>query len=274
MNEMRFFAPELRDLMASSMVCNNGVLHNDIKVLIQYLINRSQSITVNEPEHANPQIGTYNPPKFGRAYYFNKDGFKLRDVRKFSIDCENNASKRIDHDDMAPEFERCQKLYSKVNVSARGTSNLFLWFCADHGHCYGFHMTGAEGRKDPAASLYSHLATPPDPVFYDFACNLQEYCLNRECGFYKDVRFFHDIFHSYAHKCSCTFRSNRLQGFETVNSEVCEQFNSFIQCLKKSARQMSQTHFCFYLQFFLHEWNERKRCTYLRKIRVALAGLE
>lgn len=135
-------------------------------------------------------------------------------------------------------------------------------------------MTGAEGRKDPAASLYSHLENPPTDIFYDFACNLQEYCLNRESGYYKNVRFFHDVFHSYAHKCSYAFKSRRLQGFESVNSEICEQFNSFIQCIKKSARQMNQSHFCFYLQFFLHEWNERKRLVTQGKTRVALAGLQ
>ena len=100
-------------------------------------------------------------------------------------------------------------------------------------------------------------------VFYDFACNLQEYCLNRESGYYNSVRFFfHDIFHSYAHKCSSAFKSTRVQGFETVNSEICEQFNSFLRCIKRSARQMSQTHFCFYLQCFLHEWNRSKKTVY------------
>ena len=95
-------------------------------------------------------------------------------------------------------------------------------------------------------------------MFYDFACNLQEYCLNRESGYYNSVRFFHDIFHSYAHKCSSAFKSTRVQGFETVNSEICEQFNSFLRCIKSSARQMSQTHFCFYLPFFL-AWMESKQ---------------
>ena len=135
-------------------------------------------------------------------------------------------------------------------------------------------MTHAEGRKDPSASLYSYLEHPPTDIFYDFACNLQEYCLNRESGFYKDVRFFHDIFHGFTHKCSCAFRSSRLQGFESVNSEICEQFNSFLQNIKKSARQMTQEHFCFYLQFFLHQWNDRKKDVLQKKIKVALAGLE
>ncbi|WAR02073.1 hypothetical protein MAR_008631, partial [Mya arenaria] len=256
MYEMRSFAPEIRDLIAESMLNNNNILPDDIKLFLVHLTNESLNLPVYAPEDATFQFGTYNPEKLGRAYYFNEHGVKLRNVRKFQID-EDRAGRNNDHDDEAMDFERCRKIYSKIQQSAPGTSNLFLWFCPDHGHCYGFHMTVAEGRKDPSASLYSHLAKPPQAVFYDFACNLQEYCLNRESGYYKNVRFFHDIFHGYSHKCSTSFRSSRLQGFESVNSEICEQFNSFIQILKKSARQMTQSHFCFYLQFFIHDLSEQ-----------------
>ena len=277
MNNMRCYAPELRDLIAVSLKSNNsndGKLEDYISQFLKYLINECLDLEVNEPEAAVPQPGSYNPAKYGRAYYFNKSGLKLRNTRKFTIDKNRSSKYNDDHDDVAQDFERCQKLFSKAHNSARGTTSLFLWFCADHGHCYGFHMTYAEGRKDPSASLYSYLESPPTDIFYDFACNLQEYCLNRESGYYKDVRFFHDIFHGYTHKCSCAFRSSRLQGFESVNSEICEQFNSFLQNIKKSARQMTQEHFCFYLQFFLHQWNIRKKDVYQKKIKVALAGLE
>ncbi|KAL4229192.1 hypothetical protein ACF0H5_012236 [Mactra antiquata] len=273
MNSMRSYAPEIKDLICESMNCHNGYLPFDIRLFIQYILKECLSINYVEPAPASPQPDTYNPAKFGRAYYFNKNGLKLRTIRQFSIDNENTVRRNVDHDDGTLDFEKCQKLFSKSQNSAKGTSNLFLWFCADHGHCYGFHMTGAEGRKDPAASLYSYLENPPKDIFYDFACNLQEYCLNRESGYFKNVRFFHDIFHGYSHKCSRAFSSSRLQGFESVNSEICEQFNSFIQCIKKSGRQMSQIHFCFYLQFFLHEWNERKRILYNKKLRIAMAGL-
>ncbi|KAL4221197.1 hypothetical protein ACF0H5_019461 [Mactra antiquata] len=273
MNSMRSYAPEIKDLICESMNCHNGYLPFDIRLFIQYILKECLSINYVEPAPASPQPDTYNPAKFGRAYYFNKNGLKLRNIRQFSIDNENTVRRNVDHDDGTLDFEKCQKLFSKSQNSAKGTSNLFLWFCADHGHCYGFHMTGAEGRKDPAASLYSYLETPPKDIFYDFACNLQEYCLNRESGYFKNVRFFHDIFHGYSHKCSRAFSSGRLQGFESINSEICEQFNSFIQCIKKSGRQMSQIDFCFYLQFFLHEWNERKRTLYNKKLRIAMAGL-
>ncbi|WAR30545.1 hypothetical protein MAR_033087 [Mya arenaria] len=252
MYEMRSFAPEIRDLIAESMLNNNNILPDDIKLFLVHFTNESLNLPVYAPEDATFQFGTYNPEKLGRAYYFNEHGVKLRNMRTEQAETMTMMMKLW-------TFERCRKIYSKIQQSAPGTSNLFLWFCPDHGHCYGFHMTVAEGRKDPSASLYSHLAKPQQAVFYDFACNLQEYCLNRESG--------------YSHKCSTSFRSSRLQGFESVNSEICEQFNSFIQILKKSARQMTQSHFCFYLQFFIHEWNRRKRVAYKRKISTELAGL-
>ncbi|WAR05720.1 hypothetical protein MAR_021089 [Mya arenaria] len=85
---------------------------------------------------------------------------KLRNVRKFQID-EDRAGRNNDHDDEAMDFERCRNIYSKIQQSAPGTSNLFLCFFPDHGHCYGFHMTVGEGRKDPSASLYSHQPKHP-----------------------------------------------------------------------------------------------------------------
>ena len=150
---------------------------------------------------------------------------------------------------------------------------MFLWFCPLHGHCYGFHIiNGQEGRKDPACSLYNHLENAPDVIYYDFACGLEEYFLNRESGYIKNTRFYHDIFHSYNHKCSHIYKSQLVTGLEGVNSSICEQFNSFLQCIKGSARHMSQQRFMFYVQFMVHNWNERKRLSYERKLRTALRG--
>lgn len=274
MAEMRTYAPELRQLIECSLESNdNPKLMADIADFLRHLVDISLNLDVHESEPAVPQHGTYNPAKFGRAYYFSPTGERLRNVRKFSIDAENNKN-NANFDDSPADFDKCTKDYTtKTDLNAKGTSTLFLWFCPNHGHCYGFHMTCVEGRKDPSASLYTHLETPPDDIFYDFACNLQEYCLNRESGFYKSVRFFHDIFHGFGHKCSCAYKSTRLQGFETVNSEICEQFNAFIQCIKSSAQQMNQEHFCFYLQFFLDIWNEKKEEKFQRRLKVAQAGM-
>ena len=103
--------------------------------------------------------------------------------------------------------------------------------------------------------MYTHMEEAPKVVFYDYACNLNEYVKNRESGFFKNTRFYHDIFHGYTHKCSTVFRCSGLNGFEQTNTSICEQFNSYIKRIKASARLLSQAHFTFYLQFFIDQWN-------------------
>ena len=162
------YAPELRDLIAASMdknIDDNGenFVPQDIIRFLRYLISCVNEMAITPPDPAIPQAGTYNPPKYGRAYYFSLTGEKLRPIRKFEIDNERKINPA--YDDPPLPNDLCEKYFSKTHVSAKGTSTLFLWFCPTHGHCYGFHMTNAEGRKDPSASLYSHLEMPPNNIF-------------------------------------------------------------------------------------------------------------
>ena len=120
-------------------------------------------------------------------------------------------------------------------------------------------LSSSEGRKDPMYSLYLYLKKPPDVIMYDNCCQLDEYTRNRESGFFKNTKFFHDVFHGFAHKCPDNFRSSRLSQYKHIDSEICEQFNSFVQSLKKSSGQMSQTTFTFCLQHFIYVWNLKKR---------------
>jgi hypothetical protein len=116
-----------------------------------------------------------------------------------------------------------------------------------HGHCYGYHIIdGAEGRKDPFSSLFKYTPVAPKELFYDFSCSLSEYCLNREPYFFRETRFWHDIFHGYSHKCSKAYRSSRILPLQAVNSEICEQFNSYLQCIKYTASHLSQSHYTFF----------------------------
>ena len=150
---------------------------------------------------------------------------------------------------------------------------MFLWFCPFHGQCYGFHLIpGSEGRKDVAASLYTHLNEAPKELFCDFACSLSEYNHNRESGFFQDTRYFHDVFHGFTHKCTKAFHSNRPFGLNCLNTSIYEQFNSFIQNIKASAKLMNQCHFKFYLQFFIYQWNKQKRSNFEKRCRIARAS--
>ena len=243
-------------------------MDEDVKKFLNHLcqqIRETESHDV-EPEDATPLTLSYNPPKLGRAYYFTAHGQQVRQMRPFTID--GTAKKTYDDN---PTTSDCSKIYPAV----RGSTYLFLWFCPQHGHCYGFHIIeGSEGRKDAAAAMYTHMASPPNTVFYDFACNLEEYCLNRESGFFQDTRFFHDLFHCASHKCSPAYSSKGLVGMQAVNSSICEQFNAYLQCIKASAKQMSQVHFTFFVQYFIDIWNKKKSETFKKKINIAVAGAE
>ena len=83
---------------------------------------------------------------------------------------------------------------------------------------------------------------------------------------------FSTMFHSYTHKCSPAFRCNKFLGFDGVNSSICEHFNSLLQNFKSSAKLMLQTHFTFYVQFFVHIWNSQKSKSYNKKRNIAVSG--
>ena len=134
---------------------------------------------------------------------------------------------------------------------------LFLWICPRHGHCYGFHIIpGSEGRKDPAATVYTHMETPLKCIFYDHACSLSEYFKNWKSGFFENTGVLHNLFHGFTDKCSTSLSCADLNCFSQVNTSISEQFNSYIQRIKSSAKLLTQVHFVFYLQFFVHQWNQ------------------
>ena len=162
--------------------------------LASFVINMHNRDVPPEP----PKVieNAYNPPKLGRAFYFETHGMQVRNVCTFSIDV-SNKKKENNFDDKP--FELCTKLF--LQVSKKGMTYLFLWFCPRHGHCYGFHIIpGSEGRKDPAAAVYTHMETPPKCIFYDHARSLSEYIKNRESVFFKITRVFHNVSHRFTHK--------------------------------------------------------------------------
>lgn len=243
----------------------NDILDH-LHYLASFVINMHNSDVPPEP----PKVieNSYNPPKLGRAFYFETHGMQVRNVRTFSIDV-SNKKKENNFDDKP--FDLCTKVFPQV--SKKGMTYLFLWFCPRHGHCYGFHIIpGSEGRKDPAAAVYTHMETPPKCIFYDHACSLSEYIKNRESGFFKNTRVFHDVFHGFTHKCSTSLSCADLNCFSHVNTSICEQFNSYIQRIKSSAKLLSQVHFVFYLQFFIHQWNQSQFKSFEKRYRNRKLG--
>ena len=154
-----------------------------------------------------------------------------------------------------------------------GVGYLFLWFCPVHGHSYGCHLiAGGEGRKNPFSSVFKYMEKAPKHINYDNACQLSEYCLNREPEFFKHTKFWHALFHSMGHLCGINFKSERILGLAGINSERCEQVNSFLHCIKYTGSHLSQGNFIFFVQFFLHLMNEDKTKMFRSQASIAVVG--
>jgi hypothetical protein len=252
------YAPEISCLLRAGL--SDGVLV-EISSFVSHLINFVRTVHSSDiagvSPHSLPSSSPYNP-ETGIAYYFTPSGDSVRSLPLYKVVGESSST-------------TCSKIYPQV--SHGGYSYTFFWFCPIHGHCYGFHaINGPEGRKDPFASLYKYMPVAPEEIFYDFACSLSEYCLNREPEFFRGTRFWHDIFHRFSHKCSKSFCSSRIMSLHHINSEICEQFNSYLQCIKYTASHLQQSHFTFFLQFFIYQWNVQKTLVCLQHAATAING--
>ena len=261
LENMKQFAVEISNLLLAAEGATQEILQlvvGFVKGLVQQVISVH---SVDRPAPApDSHEGTYNPPS-GTAYYFTPHGNQVRDLPSYSIQGK----------DKSKDTSGCSKDYPHVPYGGFGF--MFLFFCPYHGHCYGFHLIdGGEGRKDPFSAMFKFMEEPPDDLFYDFACKLQEYCLNREPDFFKSVRFWHDLFHAINHICGINFRSTRVVGLEGANSEICEQFNSYMQCVKYTGTHLSQINFMLFSQFFIYLYNKDKTASFKEIANIALAG--
>ena len=117
----------------------------------------------------------------------------------------------------------------------------------------------------------------PTTIIYDNACNLHNYCLNREPRFFQESWFVVDRFHWHNHTCTleslaiCTilltvhykacsigYNMAKYPQFATINSEVVEQANSMIKRIKGSVSYMTAQNFMNHLKFFFWYHNKQK----------------
>ena len=236
----------------------------------RYLIQKLESIHRNDPipTPVNELENSYDP-RSGAAYYFSRSGNQVRQMPQYQKTLDDKKKKKV----IEPQDAPCTKKYPKI--SHGGYSYIMLWFCPIHGHSYGFHLIdGAEGPKDVFSSLLKFKEEMPEEVFYDNACHLHEYCLNREPDLFKNTRFWYDLFHSIVHLCGINFKSTRVQGLDGINTEICEQVNSYLQSIKYTGAHLSQEHFVFFLQFFLYLLNKDKTERQKKMAKIALAGMD
>ena len=93
-------------------------------------------------------------------------------------------------------------------------------------------------------------------------------CITCYLGMQQCPQWFHFI----GHLCGINFKSGRILGQEGVNTEICEQVNSFLQCIKYTGSHLSQDHFTFFMQVFLYLMNKDKTINFQKLAGIAIAG--
>lgn len=226
---------------------------DEIIDFIKYLVEDIRRVYKDDPPAPDPVTipGTYNPEK-GLAYYFTPHGCQVRKKTGNTMD----KTKGQNFDDM-PDSDICTKDFPYVGRG--GFGYIMVFCCADHGHVLGFHIiNGSEGRKDVSNVLYKYLPVPPSHIFYDFACSVDEYGMNRFPGYFRRCHIHHDVFHSVNHTCPECYKSHRFIQLRAYNTEICEQFNSYLNVVKFTASHLTMSHYMQFMQFFTHRWNVRK----------------
>ena len=88
-NYQHKFNKEIAELISTSaMASPQGILSFEVVSHLSYLarfVESTHSVGLHAEEPV-PIDHTYNPPKFGRAFYFQNNGKQVKKMRKFTID--------------------------------------------------------------------------------------------------------------------------------------------------------------------------------------------
>ena len=139
-----------------------------------------------------------------------------------------------------------------------------------HGIVYGYHFL-----KDPESpsDFFTLLLTRfprdklPALVYYDNACKLYEYILNREPWMLKTMRLLVDTFHygswrgsqSPIHKCPTSFDTKAHPVAAQFNSQYEEHGNAYVSLHKGSASTMRLERAFELISALLRCWNGCKQ---------------
>ena len=113
--------------------------------------------------------------------------------------------------------------------------------------------------------LFTRFIVALESVIYDNACNASLYCLKREPKFFEDTHFCIDKMHIRYHatsSCSPAYHpSNNVDSYDDsagrrLNTQRCEQVNSFIKDLSGQAKLMTVSNYLFSIRDFLAQLNE------------------
>jgi hypothetical protein len=104
-----------------------------------------------------------NPIRDNGAYFFTKNGAKLREL---PVEDSRKEVPPPDNDCRKPGFQRDRRA-----GRAAGKRMVFCAYCVRHGILIGYHIIySGEGRKDPFFAIYVFKETSPHSTSYDFSC--------------------------------------------------------------------------------------------------------
>ena len=115
-------------------------------------------------------------------------------------------------------------------------------------------MDSHESPRHPFKIFRSRFSRPPKLIVYDNACKLHQYCLNRELAHFSHTQFAVDRFHWKGHTgCSSGYNLNiyKVSITSKINSQVNEQANDGLQCIKSQLAYISHENFMHTISLFL-----------------------
>lgn len=187
--------------------------------------------------------------------------------------------------------EDCTKY---VTLARAVTDGMLLAFCP-HGIAIAFIvLTKPEGPMMAFQLFKRRFRKAPAMIIYDNACMLHKVCMLRDPAFFRYTIFCIDRLHGKGH-VHCTkgylldylppdfpvlsrqqlakaaarakaqglpfpaharpITVNAFRGSESLNSQICEQYNSRLRFIEKSCRHMRRETYWTYITMFMCRWN-------------------
>lgn len=104
--------------------------------------------------------------------------------------------------------------------------------------------------------IFTRFKLPPVLVCYDNACNLLEYCFNREPHFFAETVFVVDSLHAHHHtNCAPSLRINWHPALQTLVSVLAEQKNRRLGIIRKHLMYMNLRTFTIFVWQFIRLLN-------------------
>jgi CxC4 like cysteine cluster associated with KDZ transposases/Kyakuja-Dileera-Zisupton transposase len=151
--------------------------------------------------------------------------------------------------------DTCNKTYHQKGACGAG---LVPFWCLEHRKCLGWIML--ESAESPRVIANALLTRFPDAdvVMYDNGCRLHEYVLNRFPTAAKNMQFFIDSLHWVNHTaCSEVYNpDNYRDQLGNMSSVLCEQKNSILKNLKKTAPHLHFRSFVALMFYAVAEINK------------------